>query len=167
MSEAAQPDNWLKTAKPGRLTIAVLMAAPIAGAVVALVLALTVFRGDPAAEGTGAAAVIGIVSGAATVMATGFMLGAVIGWPVTLALGLPAHAVLLRKTSAKIGWYALGGGVVGAVAGALRLVQTSTFARDAILLHLAMGAVTGTLAALVFWWLRRPDSDAAEFKPRS
>lgn len=164
MTEAAKPDNWLKTKRPGRLLITVTMAAPVAGAIIALVLALTVFRGDPSAEGAGAAGIVGVITGAMTVMATGFMLGAVIGWPVTLAFGLPAHAMLLRKTSAKIGWYALAGAVIGTIAGAVRLIQTSAFSSNAILLHLAMGAATGTATALVFWWLRRPDADAAQFK---
>jgi hypothetical protein len=29
---------------------------------------------------------------------------------------------------------------------------------------MAISAVTGTLAAVVFWWLRRPDKDAAGIK---
>ncbi len=96
------------------------------------------------------------------VLATGFMLGGVIGWPVMLALGLPAHAVLLRKTSAGIGWYSLAGGVIGAAAGGLRLLQTSGVRFDAYPLYFGLGAVTGAMAAIVFWWLRRPDKDAAQ-----
>jgi hypothetical protein len=154
--------NWLTTRKPGRLAISVLMSAPIAGMVIALVLALTVFRTTPPAGNAGAAGIIEVISGAGMVMATGFMLGGVIGWPVMLAFGLPAHAVLLRKTSAAIGWYALAGGVIGAAAGGIRLLQTSSVRPDAYLLYFGMGAVTGAAAAIVFWWLRRPDKDAAE-----
>jgi hypothetical protein len=160
------PENWLKTRRPARLAISVAMSAPIAGMVIALVLALTVFRTTPPAEGAGAAGFIEVISGAGMVMATGFMLGGVIGWPVMLAFGLPAHALLLRKTSAAIGWYALTGAVIGAAAGGIRLLQTLSGVRpDAYLLHFGIGAVTGAMAAIVFWWLRRPDKDAAERKP--
>jgi hypothetical protein len=165
MSEAPE-DNWLKSRKPGRLAVAVAMSAPIAGAVIALVLALTVLSGGPSAAGAEASeGILGVIIGAATVMATGFMLGGVIGWPVMLALGLPAHATLLRKTSAKIWWYVIAGGVIGGVAGGVRLLQAfSSVSPDARLLYVAIGGVTGTMAAVVFWFLRRPDTDAAEYK---
>jgi len=163
-------DNWLTTTKPTRLAISALMSPPIAGMVVSLILALTVFNGglalpqDPEIPQAGAAG-LGFVSGAMTVMAIGFMLGGLIGWPVMLVLGLPAHALLLRKTSAKIGWYALAGGVIGAGGGLARLFQTvATAPANGYLLYMAIGAVTGTLAAVVFWWLRRPDKDAAEYQ---
>ena len=156
-------DNWLHARRPARLAIAVTMSAPLAGMVIALVLALTVLNSGAPPEGSGAAGVIEAISGGGMVMATGFMLGALIGWPVMLAFGLPAHALLLRKTSAKIGWYALAGGAIGAAAGALRLIQTLSSVRpDAYLLYIAVGAVSGAMAAIVFWWLRRPDKDAAQ-----
>lgn len=160
-------DNWLKSRKPGRLAVAVAMSAPVAGAVIALVLALTVLSGGPSAASAEAESegILGVIIGGATVMATGFMLGGVIGWPVMLALGLPAHAALLRKTSAKIWWYVIAGGAIGAAAGGVRLFQTfASVTPDARLLYIAIGAVTGTIAAVVFWFLRRPDTDAAEYK---
>jgi hypothetical protein len=167
MSTDTQPDNWLHSRKPGRLAIAVAMSAPVAGGLIALVLALTVLSGGPSAVNTEAASegIAGVLIGATTVMATGFMLGGLIGWPVMLVLGLPAHAALLRKTSAKIWWYIIAGAVIGGVAGGVRLLQTfSSVSPDARLLYIAIGAVTGTLAAVVFWFLRRPDTDAAEYK---
>ena len=155
---------WLRTSRPARLAISIAMSAPIAGMIIALALALSMFRATLPTESASAAGIIEIVSGAGMVMATGFMLGGVIGWPLMLAFGLPVHAVLLRKTSATIGWYALSGAVIGAAAGGARLLQTSAFGPDAYLLHFGLGATAGALAAVVFWWLRRPDEDASARK---
>ena len=95
----------------------------------------------------------------------GFMVGGLLGWPVMLAIGLPMHAVLIRKTPAKAWHYAIAGLAAGLVAGLLRytMERDGASASDLTLL-LAIGGVAGVLAALMFWFVRRPDKDAAEYK---
>ncbi len=165
-------DNWLKSRNLPRLAFATALSPPVAGALLALILGLTVFQSqiflieDPQQDSVYVrAGVLEVLANMFTILTSGFLIGGLIGWPVMLVIGLPAHALLLRRTSAKVWWYVLAGCVAGVIAGALRFVSSRGAAtmNDAVQLA-ALGAVTGTLAALVFWFVRRPDSDAAEYK---
>jgi LytS/YehU family sensor histidine kinase len=99
------------------------------------------------------------------VLASGFMLGGLLGWPVMLALGLPMHAALIRKTTAKAWHYALAGLAAGLIAGLLRYAMERGEATvNDLTALLSIGGVAGAVAALVFWFVRRPDKDAAGYK---
>jgi hypothetical protein len=165
-------DNWLKSRNLPRLAFATALSPPVAGAVLALILGLTVFQSqvffieDPQQDSVYVrASILEVFANMFTILTSGFLIGGLIGWPVMLAIGLPSHALLLRRTSAKVWWYVLAGCIAGVIAGALRFVSSrgATTMNDALQLA-AIGAVTGTLAALVFWFVRRPDTDAAEYK---
>ena len=74
-----------------------------------------------------------------------------------LVFGLPGHALLLRKTSAKLWIYGAAGIVIGLAGGAFRYFQART--------HLAARPDTvsrhwrrdGNTRRLIFWFARRPD----------
>ncbi len=172
MTTPAAQDSWLKTRNLARLGLAVAASAPVAGALLALVFAFTVLRSaifmvpHPTIDSEFVQADFGqIIINTIMVGTGGFMLGAIIGWPVMLALGLPLHALLLRRTPAKAWHYAMAGFAAGAAAGLLRFVtergQPTT--NDLIIL-LSVGGAGGVFAALLFWAIRRPDRDAAEYK---
>ena len=79
-------------------------------------------------------------------------------WPAVLAvccLGLPVHEVLKRRMRSSAAHYALAGLATAAVI-ALIFVGYKSALWWAVLL------VSGTLSALVFWLVRRPDRDARE-----
>jgi hypothetical protein len=170
MSEAA--DSWLKSRNLPRLAFSVALAPPVAGALLALILSITVFNGRiflvPGPEGGGqmVGADIGeIATNLFMAITNGFILGALIGWPVMLVIGLPLHAFLLRKTSASVWIYIFAGIAAGVAGGAARALSSSAaVAASELTQALAIGAVTGTLAAFIFWYVRRPDRDTAEYK---
>ncbi|CAN0348068.1 unnamed protein product, partial [Phaeothamnion confervicola] len=112
-----------------RLAFAVALSAPVAGALVAIILGFTVFRDavflveDPARDSMFVnAGFAEILANTAVVAFSGLMLGGIIGWPVMLVFGLPVHAFLLRKTSAKAWVYVIAGAVAGTAAGAFRFL---------------------------------------------
>jgi hypothetical protein len=173
MSETAPQDNWLKSRNLPRLGFAVAAAPPVAGALMALVLAFTVFNAQifltPGPTGSGqmvGAGIPQIIGNLFQAVTGGLILGALIGWPVMLVVGLPAHALLLRKTPATV-WIYLGAGAAAGLAGAAARLfspQKTAMSNEQLLQILAIGAFAGTLTAFVFWYLRRPDKDAGEYK---
>jgi LytS/YehU family sensor histidine kinase len=171
MSARTQPGPWLKSRNLARLGFAVALSAPAAGAVLALVLGFTVMRSvifmvpHPTIDSTFVNADFGqILINTAMVGTSGFMLGGIVGWPVMLALGLPMHAVLIRKTTAKAWHYAIAGLAAGLAAGLLRFVTERSATSNDLAMLLSIGGVGGVIAALMFWLVRRPDKDAAEYK---
>lgn len=158
---ATKPDeSWLKSNNLPRLGFAVALSAPAAGALIALILGVTVL-GATIFHGGFVEILVNIVNAALG----GLVLGAIIGWPVKLIFFVPLHAFLLRKTSGKAWIYAIAGAVAGAAAGALRFVSSGGAATiNDLTLFLAIGSTTGVLSAIIFWLVRRPDKDAASFK---
>jgi hypothetical protein len=168
---AAPNSNWLSTNNLPRIGFATALAPPAAGASLAIILGLTVFNGqiflvpNPADSSQMIGASIPqIAANLFNAVTGGIILGALIGWPVMLVLGLPAHALLLRKTPASVWVYAAAGGFIGILGGAFRYFQGRSQSANELTQFLAIGAVTGTLAALIFWYARRPDKDQAEYK---
>jgi LytS/YehU family sensor histidine kinase len=172
MTTQTQQDSWLKSRNLPRLAFAVVFSAPVAGAILSLVLGFTVMSNiiflvpDPNIDSNFVRADFGqIVLNTIMVAVSGLMVGGLLGWPVMLGLGLPMHAILIRKTPAKAWHYAIAGLVVGMIAGFLRFAMErgGTGTNDLIVL-LAIGGVAGAIASLMFWLVRRPDKDAAEYK---
>ncbi|HEV7693333.1 MAG TPA: hypothetical protein VGO52_21035 [Hyphomonadaceae bacterium] len=168
---AKPADNWLKSSNMPRLGFATALAPPAAGALLAIILGLTVFNAqiflapDPADPNLMKGASIPLIAGNLFNAVTGgIILGALVGWPVMLVFGLPGHALLLRKTSARLWIYGAAGIVIGLAGGAFRYFQSRSHSANDLTQFLAIGAVTGTLAAIIFWFARRPDKDAAEYK---
>lgn len=172
MTTPAAQDSWLKTRNLARLGLAVTASAPAAGALLALVFAFTVLRSaifmvpHPTIDSEFVQADFGqILINTAMVAVGGFMLGGIIGWPVMMALGLPLHALLIRKTTAKAWHYAVAGLAAGAAAGFLRFAtERGQATPNDLTILLSIGSVGGVFAALLFWMIRRPDKDAAEYK---
>jgi len=171
MTTPAPTDSWLKSRNLPRLLFAVALSAPAAGAIIALVFGFTVMRDaifsapHPTIELQSVSADLGrILTNIAIVVSGGFMLGGILGWPVMLALGLPVHAALIHKTSAKAWHYAIAGLAAGLAAGFLRHSTQSSASANELTLFLALGGVGGVIAILMFWIIRRPDKDAAEYK---
>jgi hypothetical protein len=172
MTSPAPAASWLKSRNLARLGFAVALSAPAAGAVIALVLGFTVMRSvifmvpHPTIDSQVVDADFGqIIINTAVVGLGGFMLGGILGWPVMLALGLPMHAALIRKTSAKAWHYAVAGLAAGLLAGLLRYVtDRGGGSLNTLTVLLAVAGVGGVIAALMFWLVRRPDKDAAEYK---
>ena len=158
---SAKPDEtWLKSTNLPRLAFAAVVSPPVAGALVAIILGMTVL-GATVFSGSILEILLNIFNSAVS----GVMLAGLLGWPIMLVFILPVHAFLLRRTSAKAWVYAVAGGVAGAAAGVLLFAAsgggTST---DNLTLFLAIGLTTGVLGLLIFWIVRRPDKDAASFK---
>jgi hypothetical protein len=172
MTTEVRADSWLKSRNLPRLAFAVVLSAPVAGALLSLILAFTVMRSvifmvpHPEIDSEFVQADAGqILINTVMVLASGFMLGGLLGWPVMLALGLPMHAALIRKTTAKAWHYALAGLAAGLIAGLLRYAMERGEATvNDLTALLSIGGVAGAVAALVFWFVRRPDKDAAEYK---
>jgi LytS/YehU family sensor histidine kinase len=172
MTTQAQQDSWLNSRNLPRLAFAVVFSAPVAGVILALVLGFTVMNNiiflvpDPNVDSAFVPADFGqIVLNTIMVAVAGLMVGGLLGWPVMLVIGLPMHAALIRKTTAKAWHYAVAGLAAGLIAGLLRFAMERGGARmNDLIVLLAIGGVAGAIAALVFWSVRRPDKDAAEYK---
>jgi hypothetical protein len=171
MTTPAPSDSWLKSRNLARLGFAVALSAPAAGAILAVVLGFTVMRSviftvpHPTIDSAFIDADFGqILVNTAMIAVGGFVLGGVLGWPVMLALGLPMHAALIRKTTAKAWHYAIAGLAAGIAAGLLRFVTERDASSNDLTMLLSIGGVGGVIAALMFWFVRRPDKDAAEYK---
>ena len=105
----------------------------------------------------------------ASLLFTGAMFGAIIGWPAMLLLGLPAHSLLYRRKSHRIGGYLLAGVLAGFLASLILLLLLGGFG---IFRSMTGADITGggfitlivvfasVIAATVFWFIRRPDKDA-------
>src|SRR5262245_48314567 len=105
----APNDRWLSSRNLPRLGFATALAPPAAGAALAIILGLTVFNaqiflvpdpGNP--EMMVGASILQIGANFLNAIVGGIILGALVGWPVMLVLGLPTHALLVRKTPAKV-----------------------------------------------------------------
>jgi LytS/YehU family sensor histidine kinase len=171
-TQTQKTDSWLKSRNLPRLAFAVVFSAPVAGAILSLVLGFTVMRSiiflvpDPNIDSNFVQADFGqIVINTIMVAVGGFMVGGLLGWPVMLGLGLPMHAVLIRKTPAKAWHYAIAGLAAGMIAGLLRYaMERGGAGTNDLIVLLAIGGVAGAIASLMFWLVRRPDKDAAEYK---
>ena len=150
-------DEWLRPTKPVRLGLGVLLAPPIAGAIVGLIIAITAFA-DVLAQSNNKVLTVLQLTGIAIVY------GGLVGWPVMITLGLGSHALLLRRTSASLPWYLGAGALAGVVAGLIRAGRLVLILQESALANVAVGIITGVIAALVFWFIRRPDKDAPLFK---
>lgn len=142
-----------------RLALAAIACGPLAGLLLMLVIGL-ISAAMSAAQG-------GYSSFPMQVLWTGALLGAVIGWPLMLILGLPAHRLLYRRGSRKAGGYLLAGVIAGFVAavimilvflgaGAFQVAGVYVGAAGGITLLCLFGSV---LASWLFWLIRRPDKD--------
>jgi hypothetical protein len=102
-------------------------------------------------------------------IAAGALMGAMIGWPIMLFFGLPAHAFLYRRRSRKVGSYLLAGVLVGFVTtfivlllGTLLWTYRSNGEFAAGLASIGIfSLVVSVLASWLFWLIRRPDKDVA------
>lgn len=145
----------------GKTWLAAIVCGPAAGALIFLTLqvvgALLTMSSGGAFNGSGP---IGMLLG-------GAMFGAIIGWPVMLFFGLPAHIFLYRRKSRKVGGYLLAGvltGVAAVLVIMLLLAFGGAFGADSAL---AFGVVAfgffclfgSVLASWLFWLIRRPDKD--------
>jgi len=104
-------------------------------------------------------------------LASGSLFGAIIGWPAMLVFGLPAHALLYRRKSHRIGGYLLAG-VLAGFAGSLLLLGVLVLFGE--IQYFSASDLTGggmitlifvlasVLAATVFWFIRRPDRDVMQ-----
>ena len=156
-----------KNANPSiiRLAIALLASPIIAGAVVALAFvgansglvttsvdftedAATIVRDNSFGE---------ILAGFLSAGLFGAFIGAAIGWPAMLALGLPAHAFFVRRGLTAAPVYALAGGLAGLLTTPILGGLKDAF--DPLAIMLCSG--TGFIAASLFWIIRRPDKLAA------
>ena len=141
-----------------RLALASIFCGPVAGLVVILIIGFFSFLMS-LGSGYGFMPV--------SVIWVGVMFGAVIGWPAMLLFGLPAHALLYRRRSYKIGGYLLAGALLGLLAAILlALLQATTVSGLLGLNFLMTGGffavillLSSVCAASVFWWIRRPDRD--------
>jgi hypothetical protein len=109
-----------------------------------------------------------------TLALAGLLYGAVIGWPYMLLFGVFGHRRLYDRGLSGVGRYLVYGVIGSALATAIIFVPASlggafSWTSDDLVL-----AVTGmfiavcffglALATWVFWLIRRPDKDAAEYK---
>ncbi len=152
---------------PVRLALAILLPGPIAGIVAALGFGLTmgadlVFTQTTEDYAQVPATQQHIASMLAFLVVAGAFQGAIYGSLAMLILGLPAHEILLKRTTARAWLYTLTGLIAGAIFGALfaapALLTSPTDMSPAILLSL--GVIAGATAAAIFWLIRRPDRDA-------
>ena len=164
--------TWFRSANLPRLAFAVVLSAPLAGALLSLAIAFTLMQGviflapHPVIDSEFVKAdPLQILANTVVVGGGGLMMGGLLGWPLMMAFGLPMHMILLRTTSAKAWHYVTAGLAGGFAAGLLRFAMDGGAAsmNDLVIL-LAIGGLAGALSALVFWLVRRPDRDAAEYR---
>lgn len=137
-------DTVLHTPSVGRILAGLLVAPPVAGALVSIfsIIGLPLFPFVVA-------------------------YAAVLGWPAALLFGVPAYAILRRaRVTSRLG-YAGTGLVLGALAAAATesVMTMPGIARDvagylvvaANPVGYALAAVIGTVAGLIFWRIVRPD----------
>lgn len=136
--ERRSPVSW-------RLAVATLVA-PLLGAASTAMIALPAMCGDEiscAPVSFGFAALFGA------------WFGLFLGWPATLLLGLPAHALLTKQRITSVFAYAGAGALIGAA------VSLAFFALHPTAFWVALGAGAGAASAALFWLIRRPDRDGA------
>ena len=143
----------------GKTWLAAIVCGPAAGTLIVLAIGIVGSLISVAAGGS--------VSFPAALIWAGAFLGALIGWPVTLFFGLPAHAFLYRRRSRRVGSYLLAGVLVGFVAIFVVMLIGGAFGAfqsgDALAAGLAstgfFGLLMSVLASWLFWLIRRPDKD--------
>ena len=140
-----------------RLFFATILCGPLAGmavmGVIGVVYFLLTFGSD-------------MTSSVPSAMLGAGLLGAMIGWPAMLIFGLPAHALLYRRRSHRIGGYLLAGAILGlfasAVLGLLQMVGSPIFGGAALMAGGVIALIlliASVAASSLFWWIRRPDRD--------
>jgi hypothetical protein len=143
----------------GKTWLAAITCGPAAGTLIVLAIGLIGSLISIAAGGS--------ANFPATLIWAGAFLGAVIGWPVMLVFGLPAHAFLYRRRSRKVGAYLLAGILVGFAAvfvvillgAALGGFQPDTAFAAGLASTGFFGLLISVLASWLFWLIRRPDKD--------
>lgn len=129
-----------------RLAIATIVA-PLLGAASTAMIALPVVCGEEiscAPISFGFAAVFG-----------GWF-GLFIGLPAMVLLGLPIHALLVKRRITAIFVYAGAGALIGAA------VSIFYFMLKATAFWVALGAGAGATSAALFWLIRRPDRNGEQ-----
>jgi hypothetical protein len=156
------PPLWKSTQIQGRtgvrLAIATIICGPLAGMGIVIVIGVISLL---MSIGSGYPSFVPVA-----VVFSGAVFGAMIGWPAMLVFGLPAHAVLYRRRSHKIGGYLLAGAILGLLAtAAIGLLQAMAYGASGMGL-LSTGLWFGVIlilasiaAASLFWFIRRPDRD--------
>lgn len=162
MSTVAEIGKWkgqIQGRTGWRLFFASILCGPLAGFIVILTFGLITVLIGASSGGGGFPPVI---------LLFGFLWGAIIGWPAMLILGLPAHALLYRRKSHRIGGYLLAGVLTGfaaslvlfgilAMFGAFRFMTGADITGGgAVSIVLILGSVA---ASTIFWFIRRPDKD--------
>lgn len=122
--------------------VAATLAAPLLGAAGAAMTALPAICGEEISCAP-------ISFGFAALFGAWF--GLFIGLPAMVLLGLPIHALLVKRRTTSVFAYAGAGAVVGAA------VSLAYFTLQATAFWVALGAGAGALASAIFWLIRRPD----------
>lgn len=90
----------------------------------------------------------------------GALIGFVIGLPLTIIVGLPIHAFLIRQSRVSAIAYLL----MGTAAGVLLGLMASFIQSDEVgfyrIISLVLFGIGSPLTAYIFWLIRRPDRDA-------
>lgn len=172
MKAITQPGSWLRSSNLPRLAFAGVLAPPLAGVLLSLILGFTIMRSviflapHPEIDSEFVQAdAARILINTVVVGVGGLMMGGVLGWPLMMLLGLPVHAVLLHTTTARAWHYVAAGLAAGIGAGFLRYARERDATTDDFVTLLSIGGAAGALAALIFWLVRRPDRDTAERTP--
>lgn len=102
-------------------------------------------------------------------MSMGFLIGAFLGLPAALTLGLPIHLLLLRYGWTSLLHYSAFGAVIAfAMQSTLMLAFNGLSflgAEHGIWALSLLTALAGAIGGLVFWLIRRPDRDARGAQP--
>jgi hypothetical protein len=142
-----------------RLLVAAIFCGPLAGlAIITTLLLLGALMS--AADG-------GSVSFPVEIVLVGALYGAIIGWPMMVVFGLPAHAFLYRRKSHRVSAYVLAGALGGLVASLIAVglgYLAGFFGPDSMLFALGgwfsvLLLVSAVTASSFFWLIRRPDRD--------
>jgi hypothetical protein len=146
-----------------RLFFACLLCGPLAGLAIMFLIAVIGVAINASSGGIG--------SFPPALLASGAMFGAIIGWPAALVFGLPAHSLLYRRKSHRIGGYLLAGVLAGFAAsaviifllagfGAFRFMTGADITGSGFIALIIVLASAG--AAAIFWFIRRPDRDVMQ-----
>jgi hypothetical protein len=150
--------NQIQGRTGARLAIATILCGPLAGMGIMILIGLITLLMTIGSGFSSFMPVSAIFAGA--------VFGAIIGWPAMLLFGLPAHAMLYRRRSHRMGGYLLAGAILGLLATVvLGLMQATAFGvggMGVLSTGLWFGVVlvlASVAAASVFWFIRRPDRD--------
>ncbi len=143
----------------GKTWLAAIVCGPAAGTLIVLAIGIVGSLISVAAGGSAGMP--------APLLWAGAFIGALIGWPVMLFFGLPAHAFLYRRRSRKVGSYLLAGVLVGFVTvfvvtligAALGGFQSGDVLAAGLASTGLIGLLMSVLASWLFWLIRRPDKD--------